>query len=213
MEARQLPLFAADPAAAEPPAGSEPGAVRLERQALAEGEATALFQALQALPGWRQDTIRLYGRVHPVPRLHRWFADARQTYRWSGLVMRPEPFPEALQPLLQRLREASGVPFNTALANLYRDGQDSVAWHADDEPELGPRPVIASLSLGATRRFLMRSKADHGQRRSFELSHGSVLWMAGSTQEHWQHCLPRTTRPVGARINFTFRAMGRAMGG
>ncbi|EDY37490.1 DNA repair system specific for alkylated DNA [Cyanobium sp. PCC 7001] len=110
--------------------------------------------------------------------------------------------------MLQRLREASGVPFNTALANLYRDGRDSVAWHSDDEPELGAHPVIASLSLGATRRFLMRRKADHRHRRAFQLSHGSLLWMAGSTQEHWQHCLPKTARPVAARINLTFRAIG-----
>jgi alkylated DNA repair dioxygenase AlkB len=181
--------------------------VRLEPGGLAAAEATQLFATLLPLPGWRQDTIRLYGRAHPLPRLHRWFADAGERYRWSGLVMEPEPFPDVLRPLLRHLQAASGVPFNTALANLYRDGRDSVAWHADDEPELGPDPVIASVSLGATRRFLMRRKADHRQRQTFELRHGSVLWMKGSTQQHWQHCLPSTQRPVGPRINLTFRAM------
>ncbi len=123
--------------------------------------------------------------------------------------MHPEPFPNVLGDVLQRLEAESGVKFNTALGNLYRNGHDGVSWHADNERELGPDPVIASLSLGAARRFLLRKKEDHSVTTSFELTHGSVLWMSGSTQTHWEHSIPKTARTVGARINLTFRAIGR----
>jgi len=170
-------------------------------------DAERLFDALHSLDGWHQDHIRLYGKRHPLPRLHRWFAESRQPYHWSGIEMQPEPFPEALRPVLERIKRESRVEFNTALGNLYRGGQDSVSWHADDEPELGENPVIASLSLGATRRFLLRRKDDHAQSLSFDLTHGSLLWMSGATQAVWEHSIPKTKRIVGARINVTFRAM------
>jgi alkylated DNA repair dioxygenase AlkB len=121
--------------------------------------------------------------------------------------MRPEPFPDALLGVLRRLEDESAVRFNTALGNLYRSGKDTVSWHADDEPDLGPEPVIASLSLGATRRFLLRRRDDHSVSTSFELTHGSLLWMSGATQALWEHSVPRTTQTVGARINLTFRAI------
>jgi alkylated DNA repair dioxygenase AlkB len=177
---------------------------------LPEPEATRLFDDLLKQPGWQQDHIRIYGKTRKLPRLHRWFAESNQPYRWSGIDMHPEPFPPTLHGLLQRIRSERGVPFNTALGNLYRDGRDSVSWHADDEPDLGPDPVIASLSLGATRRFLLRRKLNHSESLSFDLSHGSLLWMSGRTQALWEHCLPKTQRPVGTRINLTFRAILRA---
>ena len=170
-------------------------------------EADRLFDYLRELPGWRQDVIRLYGRTHKVPRLHRWFAESHQPYRWSGIEMHPEPFPGQLHGTLQRIRTESAVPFNTALGNLYRTGSDSVSWHSDDEPDLGPNPVIASLSLGATRRFLLRRKLNHSESLSFDLSHGSLLWMSGATQALWEHSLPKTQRKVELRINLTFRAI------
>jgi alkylated DNA repair dioxygenase AlkB len=166
-----------------------------------------LFARLQSMPGWQQDTIRIYGKTHPLPRLHRWFASSSEPYRWSGIQMRPEPFPDALLGVLRRLEDESAVRFNTALGNLYRSGKDTVSWHADDEPDLGPEPVIASLSLGATRRFLLRRRDDHSVSTSFELTHGSLLWMSGATQTFWEHSVPRTTQTVGARINLTFRAI------
>jgi alkylated DNA repair dioxygenase AlkB len=125
--------------------------------------------------------------------------------------MEPEPFPEFLRGVLERLWKAGGVRFNTALGNLYRTGSDGVSWHADDEADLGPAPTIASLSLGATRRFLMRRKDDHSVTRAFELTHGSLLWMTGETQQHWEHSIPKTTRSVDARINLTFRAILKAI--
>ena len=174
---------------------------------LSSGEADGLFAALRALCGWRQDSIRLFGKTHPLPRLHRWFALSTQAYRWSGIDMQPEPFPAAVLPALMRLRKETGVPFNSALANWYRDGRDSVGWHADDEPELGDKPAIASLSLGDTRRFVLRRKRDLSTRVSLQLTHGSLLWMAGSTQQEWEHSVPKTAKPVGARINLTFRVI------
>lgn len=170
-------------------------------------EADALFGALNSMAGWRQDQIRVYGKSHPLPRLHRWFADSAQPYRWSGIDMHPEPFPSALDEVLRRLERQGGVRFNSALGNLYRSGRDAVSWHADDEPDLGPDPIIASLSLGASRRFLLRKKEDHAETMAFELTHGSVLWMSGSTQSHWEHSIPKTAKSSGTRINLTFRAI------
>jgi alkylated DNA repair dioxygenase AlkB len=175
---------------------------------IASEEADHLFDVLKDLEGWRQDRIRIFGQVRPLPRLHRWFADSSQPHHWSGIVMHPEPFPEVLQVILDLLWKKGGVRFNSALGNFYRSGRDSVAWHSDDEAALGPEPVIASLSLGATRRFLLRKKNDHKLVKSFELTHGSLLWMSGSTQALWEHSIPKTTRTIGPRINLTFRAIG-----
>jgi alkylated DNA repair dioxygenase AlkB len=111
-----------------------------------------------------------------------------------------------------RLEHTTGAAFDSVLANLYRDGKDAMGWHADDEPELGPAPVIASLSLGATRRFAFKPKAgnEEGARLSIVLPHGSLLVMRGATQANYLHAIPRTRRPVGARINLTFRRVLRA---
>jgi alkylated DNA repair dioxygenase AlkB len=123
------------------------------------------------------------------------------------------PWTTPLAALRQRLEVALGVTFNSVLANLYRDGADSMGWHSDDEASLGPQPVIASLSLGATRRFVLR----HRRRRDLQtltlsLEHGSLLVMAGETQRHWHHAVPKTRQPVGARINLTFRHVPSALG-
>lgn len=181
--------------------------VEFTPQFLCAAEADDLFSSLMQMPGWRQDHIHIFGKTHPLPRLHRWFASYNEPYRWSGIQMRTEPFPDVLKSVLQRITHEIGVQFNTALGNLYRDGRDSVSWHADDEPELGPAPVIASLSLGATRRFLMRRKSDHVVARSYELAHGSLLLMRGDTQLFWEHSVPKTTQKVGPRINLTFRVI------
>src|SRR5690606_31058899 len=111
----------------------------------------------------------------------------------------------SLAALRARLQDALGQPFNSVLANRYRSGADAMGWHSDDEPELGPEPLIASLSLGATRRFLLRHRHDAGVRLALELPAGSLLLMQGATQRCWKHALPRAARPVGERINLTFR--------
>lgn len=185
-------------------------AVKYMPNYLSPGESDALFSALLNLPGWRQDCVNIFGKVHPLPRLHRWFTESDESYRWSGIQMKPEPFPIYLRELLVRVSKEANARFNTALGNLYRNEKDSVAWHSDDEPDLGPNPTIASFSLGAARRFLMRKKNDHKQTRAFNLTHGSLLVMSGSTQVEWEHCIPKAATSADARINLTFREICRS---
>ncbi len=156
---------------------------------------------------WRQELIRMYGKEMPVPRLTAWHGDPGRTYSYSQIALEPVPWTAPLLALKAMVEAASGVAFNSVLLNLYRDGRDSVAWHSDDEPELGPRPVIASVSLGAPRRFHLRRKADHGDRADITLTDGSLLLMAGSTQHEWEHQVPKTATKVGPRVNLTFRTV------
>lgn len=169
--------------------------------------ADALFSELSQHDGWRQDKLTMFRRQIPIPRLHRWFADQGQSYSWSGITMQAERFPSSLDDMRKELETRTGIWFNTALANLYRDGNDSVSWHADDEPELGPKPLIASLSLGAPRKFRMRRRDDHAERFELTLTHGSMLVLGGDMQHWWEHCVPKTRKPVPPRINVTFRSI------
>ncbi|GAA4784813.1 alpha-ketoglutarate-dependent dioxygenase AlkB [Lysobacter hankyongensis] len=171
---------------------------------LARGEADALLSALLVDPGWEVHRIRMFGRTVDSPRLSRWIGDPGAVYTYSRTRFDPHPWPDALAGLRLRLREALGVDFNSVLANRYRDGRDRMGWHSDDEPELGPRPVIASISLGATRRFALKPRGE-GRRVALDLPHGSLLVMAGATQSSYRHALPATARPVGERVNLTFR--------
>ena len=179
--------------------------LRLDPAWLSRVEADALFAALHAGVPWEMHRIRLFGRSVDSPRLSCWIGDPDATYRYSGTRFEPRPWLPALQGLRERLATELGVPFNSVLANLYRDGRDAMGWHSDDEPELGPAPVIASVSLGAERRFLLKHRQDPALRTALALGHGSLLVMAGNTQRHYRHALPRTARPVGPRINLTFR--------
>ncbi|MEI7037535.1 alpha-ketoglutarate-dependent dioxygenase AlkB [Fulvimonas yonginensis] len=173
---------------------------------LEPAEADALLDTLLATVAWETHVIRIYGREVASPRRSCWIGDPGASYVYSRTRFEPQPWPEALAALRPRLEQACGTPFNSVLANLYRDGRDAMGWHSDDEPELGPSPVIASLSLGAERRFLFRRKAK-GQPPALELRlpHGSLLRMAGATQRLYQHALPRTARVQAPRINLTFR--------
>ena len=183
-----------------------PGAdVRLDRDWLAPGEAAALFDALLAGVPWETHRIRLFGREVDAPRRSCWIGDPGAAYTYSGTRFAPRPWPGALQPVRARLSAELGVDFNSVLANLYRDGRDAMGWHRDAEAELGLRPVIASLSLGAVRRFALKSRDDPAERLAMDLPPGSLLVMAGQTQRRYRHALPRTARPVGPRINLTFR--------
>jgi len=139
-----------------------------------------------------------------IPRLTAWHGE--KGYVYSGIRLEPAPWNEPLLELEAIAEELAWAPFNSVLLNLYRDGRDSVSWHADNEPGLGYNPVIASVSLGAQRRFQLRHRRS-GARVSLDLPHGSCLIMAGATQHHWLHQLPKTARPVGPRINLTFRHM------
>ena len=173
---------------------------------LPAAEATALLAHLTAAAAWEQRTIRLFGQQFPQPRLTAWYGDAEARYTYSGLTWEPRPWLPALHKLRQRLEAATATRYNSVLLNLYRDGRDSMGWHADDEPELGPAPAIASLSLGATRRFRLRPRAGLAHPPlGLPLPGGSLLLMRGPTQQHWQHALPKTARPSGPRLNLTFR--------
>lgn len=164
---------------------------------------TRLDGVIHEIP-WSQSTIRIYGRDILQPRMTAWMGDAAYTY--SGRTHEPAPLSPALAALRMRVSAAAGVHFTSVLANLYRTGSDSVAWHADDEPELGTEPVIASLSLGDARTFKIRRNAD-GVVWSVQLGHGDLLIMRGRSQADYQHCVPKTKTDVGARINLTFRVL------
>jgi alkylated DNA repair dioxygenase AlkB len=172
-----------------------------------EGWAARLWRDLP----WRHQEIILFGRPVLQPRLMDWYADPGVTYRYSGLTLAPNAWPAVLSELRGRLEAHCGASFNSVLCNAYRDGQDSMGWHADDEPELGPEPLIASLNLGATRRFRIRSKGG-GKSVGVDLESGSLLIMSGRSQADYQHAVPKTRRTVGLRINLTFRKVKQGAG-
>ncbi|GAB6386610.1 alpha-ketoglutarate-dependent dioxygenase AlkB family protein [Stutzerimonas marianensis] len=158
---------------------------------------------------WTQPHIRLYGRTFEVPRLVAWYGDPEARYRYSGLVHQPLPWSPLLADIRDRLQQSTGLSLNGVLLNFYRDGQDAMGWHSDDEPELGPEPVVVSLNLGATRRFDLRRKGCSRIEHSLPLEHGSLLVMRGPTQHHWQHQIARTRRVSEPRVNLTFRQIIR----
>jgi alkylated DNA repair dioxygenase AlkB len=166
-------------------------------------------EALAAELPLRTDTFRMFGRSVRVPRLISWHGDPGCRYRYSGQTYEPAPWTPELARIRALLCARTGLAWNAVLANYYRDGSDSVGWHSDDERELGPARddiAIASLSLGATRRFAMRHR-ESGERRAFALTDGSLLVMRGTTQQQWRHALPKTAEPVGPRLNLTFRVI------
>ena len=169
-------------------------------------EAADLFERLHVEIPWRQVSIRLYGKTIPVPRLTAWHGDPGASYTYSHLELRPEPWTPALLAIRERLGD-DGRAFNGVLLNFYRDGADGMSWHSDDEPELGPRPVIASVSLGGVRRFQFRHRHRPAETHTIDLTSGSCLWMRGDTQENWRHQVPKTKKPCGPRINLTFRTI------
>jgi alkylated DNA repair dioxygenase AlkB len=156
---------------------------------------------------WTQNTIRFYGKESLVPRLEAWYGDPGKSYAYSGIQMDPKPWTQELLTIKQAVEPLAEVVFNSVLINYYRDGKDRVAWHSDDEKELGQNPVIGSVSLGAERKFKLRHKQykSNGLKHEILLRHGSFLLMQGSTQHHWMHEIPRTAKPIGPRINLTFR--------
>lgn len=165
----------------------------------------SLFNDLyQSIP-WRSDKITVFGKTYDQPRLTAWYGEEGKTYGYSGIRMQPLKFTSVLMDVKSQLEDYSRHQFNSCLANLYRDGQDSNGWHADDERELGSNPVIASISLGESRFFHLRKKSDHSCKEKLLLNSGSLLLMMGATQHHWQHQVPKTKRKIGPRINLTFR--------
>jgi len=172
-------------------------------------EATQLMQRLISEVSWEQPRIKMFGREVLSPRLHGWYGDADAIYQWSGRRWQPLPWTPVLKDLRDRVEAFTKKSFNSCLVNRYRNGQDSMGLHADDEPELGSRPVIASLSLGAERDFEFRARnaLPDGQtdRCAVALESGSLLVMAGDTQANWKHHLPKRSRVSAERLNLTFR--------
>ena len=156
---------------------------------------------------WRADIIRIVGKQIPIPRLQQWFGEPGTSYTYSNICMQAVSFPDWIDRLRLSVEEQTESAFNRALVNYYRDGSDSVDWHADDEPELGPEPVIASLSLGVERVFQLRHRLTK-QRISISLPHGSLLMMGAGIQGYWQHRIAKVTNLHEPRVNFTFRYMG-----
>lgn len=167
-----------------------------------------LFARLHAETPWRQETIMLWDQPRLQPRLTAWHGDPGRRYTYSGTTFEPQPWTPTLLAIKRDIEALTGREFNSVLLNLYRDEHDSVAWHSDHEREFGPDPVIASLSLGATRVFRLRHKTRKEQKRiDLELTDGSLLLMAGGTQRHWQHAIDKGRQPCGPRINLTFRTI------
>ncbi len=184
-----------------------PGAALFVReQAWPAPRADALFARLRAEIDWQPLRLRLFGREVLAPRLACWIGDADAVYRYSGTRFAPLPWTATTAWLRDELAARLGIACNSVLANLYRDGNDAMGWHSDDEPELGPAPLIASLSFGAARSFCLRARErGNATRLAIELGHGSLLLMAGRTQALYQHALPRRRRVLAPRINLTLR--------
>lgn len=175
-----------------------------DRAFLSRPEADQLLTTLEQELAWRQDEIHIYGRRVAIPRLQAFVAEPGLRYTYSGLTLEGRGFPAPLARLQHQLSEHFNLRFNAVLANLYRDGGDTMGWHSDDEPELGPEPIIASISLGAARSFKFRPKRG-GASWGLELEHGSLLFMGPGVQQRWQHSLPKRSRCHQTRINLTFR--------
>ena len=170
-------------------------------------EADAIFAQLTTDVPWQQDDIRVFGKVHPQPRLTALFGNEGRSYSYSNIKMQPHPWNELLQKIKSKVESVSGTKFTTVLLNQYRNGKDSNGWHADNEKELGINPIIASLSLGAERTFQLKHNTDKSQKKSIVLEHGSLLLMKGTTQDFWKHQIPKTSKTIGSRINLTFRVV------
>ncbi len=170
-------------------------------------ESDRLFSDLSSSIKWRHDTIHMYGKKIPLPRLTAWYGDEGKSYIYSGIEHHPEPWTPILRLIKLKAEEISEVTFNSVLLNLYRHGQDSVSWHSDDEPELGENPIIASISLGGTRRFSLRHKTSPDYKIDLDLPKGSLLLMKGETQHFWKHQIAKTAKFVEPRINLTFRVI------
>ena len=171
-------------------------------------ESDVIFQTLLTEVEWRQDKIKLYGKETNILRLTAWYGDLGRSYTYSNITMNPIPWTPVLFSIKNRVEEIVKISFNSVLINLYRYGKDGVAWHSDDEPELGKNPIIASVSFGGERKFQLRHRFNKAlEKVAFNLTHGSLLIMKGKTQEYWQHQIPKTAKPVMARINLTFRTI------
>ena len=155
---------------------------------------------------WKQESMNMYGNRIDFPRLTAWYGDNDKPYKFSGITLQPLPWTTEILAIKNKIEPQSKVIFNSVLLNRYRNGNDSISWHTDAEPELGKNPIIASVNFGATRTFQLRH-IHTKEKLEIELSHGSVLIMQGELQHFWQHQVPKTKEKIGERINLTFRVI------
>lgn len=172
---------------------------------LSPSESQNLFIKLKEEIAWEHRPIKIFGKEVMQPRLISWHGDQGAQYSYSQLTLDPKPWTTELKVIKEKLQLFTDEVFNSVLLNFYRNGRDSNGWHSDDEPELGSRPTIASVSLGVSRDFIMRHKADHQLKVRLPLLSGSLLIMQGESQEYWQHTLPKRTGVQQGRINLTYR--------
>jgi len=170
-------------------------------------KANHYFKYLKSNVDWQQDTITVFGKTYKQPRLTALYAENKASYSYSNITMKPIPFTSELVELKRNIEEEAQHKFTTALINLYRDGNDSNGWHADNEKELGENPIIASLSLGETRPFHFKHRQLKDERHKILLEHGSLLIMKKAMQQYWLHQIAKTKKDIGERINLTFRSI------
>lgn len=165
------------------------------------------FERFKNIIPWQQDDIKVFGKVYAQPRLTALFGNNEKPYSYSSVIMQPHEFNKELLEIKKKIETKSNVEFTTCLLNLYRDGKDSNGWHADNEKELGQNPVIASVTLGQERFFQLKHRTEKDLKHKIRLEHGSLLLMQGETQHNWLHQIAKTKRPIGERINLTFRVI------
>ena len=168
-------------------------------------QADDYFKIINTTTNWQHKNITVYGKTYKEPRLTALFGDTNKPYGYSNIIMYPEPFTEPLLKIKAKVEHTSNHKFNTLLINLYRNGNDSNGWHADNEKELGKNPIIASVSFGETRPFHFKHRTLKDQRHKLLLEHGSLLVMKGEMQHHWLHQIAKTKKDIKPRINLTFR--------
>ncbi len=181
------------------------GEVRYYRNFFDKEKSDLWFNVLLSEIRWKQEPVKIFGREIMQPRLTAWYGDENRDYTYSGITMNASPWIEPLAEMKHELEKIANTTFTSALLNLYRDGNDAIGWHRDNEKMLGKEPVIASVSLGAERIFQLREYHSKSNTVSVLLEHGSLLLMSGESQQFWEHRLPRKSKLHAARINITFR--------
>ena len=171
-----------------------------------KSESDILLKGLRNNIVWKQESMNMYGKKIDFPRLTAWYGNNDKPYSFSGITLQPLPWTSEILTIKNKIEPIAKTVFNSVLLNLYRDGNDSISWHTDAEKELGINPIIASVNFGATRKFQLRHIKTK-EKLEIELTHGSLLIMQGELQHFWQHQVPKTSKPVGERINLTFRVI------
>jgi alkylated DNA repair dioxygenase AlkB len=172
---------------------------------LAQAPDVVMRQLIEEVP-WRAENVVVWGRTYPQPRLSAWYGDSGKNYRYSGILLKPLPWTPGLLDIKSRVEAATRTNFNSVLLNYYRDHRDSMGLHSDDEPELGKQPILASLSLGEERIFILKHRRDKTLKPvRLKLASSGLLLMKGETQRYWKHGIDKEARPCGPRVNLTFR--------